>query len=180
LKQDSEKEGREFSGAPAASSRDRFRRDPYEHRVPPAIRTNNPGAINASSKWIRQFPGYVGKDQTTPGNDTAIFEAPEFGVALWWKLLERYKAALDPTFTLHTIIYRYCGRGREKEARDYTAFVCRRTGFPEDYPVDLSDDPNLLKIARAFYRYEAGKESPLLNTQILYGFDYARNMSTHK
>lgn len=46
--------------------------------------------------------------------------------------------------------------------------------------MDLSDDPNLLKIARAFYRYEAGKESPLLNTQILYGFDYARNMSTHK
>jgi hypothetical protein len=153
-----------------------FSSDPYDHSVPTAIRTNNPGAINASHSWVLQFAGYVGKDETTPGNLTAIFEAPEFGVALWWTLFKRYKASLDPTFTLHTIIYKYCGAGREREARDYLAFVCRRTGLPEDYAVDLMGDQDLQKIARAFYRYEAGKESPLLDKQILYGFNYARNM----
>jgi len=153
-----------------------FSRNPYDHSVPTAVRTNNPGAVNASHDWVLQFPGYVGRDETTPGNLTAIFEAPEYGIALWWKLLERYRAMLSPTFTLHRIIYTYCGPGRESEARDYTSFVCKRTGFTENFQVDLQNDADLQKIARAFYRYEAGIESPLLDTQILYGFNYARQM----
>jgi len=153
-----------------------FSRNPYDRSISTAIRTNNPGAINASL-WVRQSPGYVGKHETTPGNYTAIFEAPEFGVALWWKLLERYKASLDATFTLRAILYKYCGPGRRKEAYAYTKFVCRRLKLSEDYVVDLMDDTNLLNIARACFRYEAGRESPLLDKQILYGFNYGRHMS---
>jgi hypothetical protein len=142
-----------------------------------AVRSNNPGAVNASHPWIEQFPGYVYKCETTPGNWTAIFEAPEFGVALWWKVLQNYEKALTPAFTLHNLIYTYCGQGREQQARDYTNYVCQRTHLTEDYLIDLTNDPILLQIARAFFRYEAGRESPLLDAQILYGFNYARNMT---
>ena len=139
--------------------------------------SNNPGALNSGHAWIEAFPGYVYKCETTPGNFTAIFEAPEYGIACWWKLLGRYKKALDPNFTLHNIIYTYCGQGREKQAADYLHYVTGRTKLPESYLVDLPTDSPLLNIARAFFRYEAGEESPVLDAQIEYGFNFARHLA---
>jgi hypothetical protein len=139
--------------------------------------SNNPGAVNASHAWIESFPGYVYKCETTPGNWTAIFEAPEYGIACWWKVLEQYKKALDPDFSLHKIIYTYCGPGREEEAADYLRYVTGRTKLAENYIVDLSTDAPLLSIARAFFRYEAGEESPVLDAQIEYGFNFARQLA---
>jgi hypothetical protein len=136
--------------------------------------SNNPGAINASSQWVQHYPGYVYRCETTPGNFTAIFEAPEYGVAAYWMVLYHYEQKLGDPFTLHRIIFTYCGRGREHQARDYLHFVTRRTHLPETQRVDLNNDDTLLPIAKAFFRYEAGEETPLLDAQILYGFAFAR------
>jgi hypothetical protein len=90
--------------------------------------------------------------------------------------IETYKNGLA-TFSLHNIIYTYCGPGREKEAKDYLLYVTHRTGLDENHIVDLSKNVPLLSIARAFFRYEAGEESPVLDTQIEYGFNFARHLA---
>jgi hypothetical protein len=69
-----------------------FSSTPFDRSLPVSIRCNNPGAINGAA-WERSYPGYVDTVETTPGNKTTIFEAPEFGVAVWWELLRRYAVA---------------------------------------------------------------------------------------
>src|SRR6476620_6925593 len=112
--------------------------DPFNRSVPVSIRCNNPGAINGAA-WERSYPGYVDTVETTPGNKTTIFEAPEFGVAVWWELLRRY--SLAGAKTVGAIINRY-GGGQDYSA--YIRFVSDHTGFTEDQPVDLNDDTVLL------------------------------------
>jgi hypothetical protein len=151
-----------------------FSADPGDRTVPVAIRTNNPGAINLAV-WIKSFPGFVDYRETTPNNPTVIFDAPEYGVAAWWELLHRYRSALGPkNFTLRNIAFRYCGRGREKEAVDYTAFVCAKAATTGNVLVDITDHRGLLPIARAFYWFEAGRPTPLSDQQIIYGFDFGQ------
>jgi hypothetical protein len=151
-----------------------FSSDPNEPSVPLSIRTNNPGALNLAG-WIKAYPGFVDYREATPTNRTVIFEAPEYGVAAWWELLNKYRAALgDKNFTIREIIRKYCGKGREKEAVEYTAFVCGKAGVTGNKVVDITDHPGLLRIARAFYWFEAGRESPLLDDQLHYGFDFGQ------
>jgi D-alanyl-D-alanine carboxypeptidase len=136
--------------------------------------SNNPGALNAESTWIQHFPGYLYRVETTPHNRTAVFEAPEYGVAAWWTLLKHYHEVLGADFSLKRIIYHYCGQGREVQAAAYLHFVVGRTKLNEAFIVNLNDDGTLLPIGRAFFRYEAGEESPLSDAQIKFGFDFAR------
>lgn len=81
-----------------------FSSDPFDRRVPVSIRCNNPGAVNGAA-WEKTYPGYVDTVETTPGNKTTIFEAPEYGVAVWWELMRRYaKVGAD---TVGEIITKY-------------------------------------------------------------------------
>ena len=79
---------------------------PLDRTVPVSIRCNNPGAINGAA-WEKKYPGYVDTVETTPGNRTTIFEAPEYGVAVWWELLRRY--AVTGATTVGDIIHKYGG-----------------------------------------------------------------------
>lgn len=146
-----------------------FSSDPYDRKVPVAIRSNNAGAINASD-WIKALPGYIARAETTPGNKTAIFSAPEYGVAAWWLLLERY--AGKGVTTLQDIIDTYGGGQNYSE---YVGFVAKKTGFARTKPIPLKGgDADLLAFAKAMFHYEAGRATPLLDAQILYGFALGR------
>jgi hypothetical protein len=145
-----------------------FSSNPFDRSLPVSIRCNNPGAINGAA-WERTYPGYVDTVETTPGNKTTIFEAPEYGVAVWWELLRRYARA-DVT-TVGEIINRY-GGGQDYSA--YVNFVTRQTGFSARKKVPLDDDDVLLAFGKAMFRYEAGRPTPLKDEQILYGLRLGR------
>jgi hypothetical protein len=130
---------------------------------PVTIRMNNPGAINGAS-WETSYPGYVDTVETTPGNRSTIFEAPEYGIGAWWDLLRRYRSS--HVSTVGGIIHRY-GGGQDYSA--YIQFVVKATGFTPDTPIDLSNDQQVLQFGRAMFRYEAGRALPWSDDQILYG-----------
>jgi hypothetical protein len=134
-----------------------------------SIRCNNPGAINGAS-WEQRCPGYVDTVETTPGNKTTIFEAPEYGVAVWWELLRRYAAA--NVRTVGGIINRY---GGGQDYSNYIKFVAKMTGFDEQKEIQLDDDVVLLAFGKAMFHYEAGRENPLSDEQILYGLGLGRS-----
>ncbi len=143
--------------------------NPFDRSVPVSIRCNNPGAINGAA-WEKTYPGYVDTVQTTPGNNTTIFEAPEFGVAVWWELLRRY--ATRGIDTVGSVIDQY---GGGQDYSDYMKFVTNKTGFSARKKVDLDDDDMLLSFGRAMFHYEAGRSTPLKNEQVLYGLRLGRN-----
>jgi hypothetical protein len=136
---------------------------------PVSIRMNNPGAINGAS-WEPSFPGFVMTVETTPGNKSTVFEAPEFGVGAWWTVLRNYRRDRNVT-TVGGIISTY-GGGQDYSA--YLQFVLQRTGFTADTVMDINDDQNLLKLGLAQFRFEAGKTPPWSNDQILFGIRGAR------
>lgn len=140
-------------------------------RVAVSIRMNNPGAVNGAA-WETALPGYVDTIETTPGNKTTIFEAPEYGVAAWYILMTKY-AAKD-VHTINGIVTRYGG------GQDYSAYVkavTEKSGLPAGYEVALDgDDANLIKFARAMFEVEAGRTSPLSDAQIEFGFALGRQL----
>lgn len=138
-------------------------------QVNPSIWSNNIGAINGNAQWVQNSPGFVTTVVIGGGNPIAVFETPEQGVALWWNLLKRYRAA--GVTTVQGIVNRY---GGGQDYSEYVKFVVNRTGFSPSKEVVLSDDALLLKLLRAMGRYEAGVESPLHDDQIIYGFHLAR------
>jgi hypothetical protein len=151
-----------------------FSADPFDRSVPVSIRCNNPGAINGAA-WERTYPGYVDTVETTPGNKTTIFEAPEFGVAVWWELLRRYAArGID---TVGGIINQY---GGGQDYSGYVRFVTARTGLAPRRKVGLDDNDTLLSFGRAMFHYEAGRPTPLKNEQVLYGLLLGRNKGSQE
>jgi uncharacterized protein (TIGR02594 family) len=142
--------------------------DPFDRSVHVSIRCNNPGAINGAS-WEETYPGYVETVETTPGNKTTIFEAPEYGVAVWWELLRRYATA--GAKTVEDIINKY---GGGQDYSNYISFVTRKTGFGENTKISLDDDETLLPFGQAMFRYEAGTVIPWKDDQIRYGLQLGR------
>jgi len=149
-----------------------FSSAPFDKSIPASIRTNNPGAINAAG-WVKNAPGYVGDKVTsmsgTEANSTAIFSTPEYGVAAWFTLLQKYRAA--GATTLSAIINRY---GGGQDYSSYVGEVAAWSGLGEQAEINLNDDAMLLPFGKAMFRYEAGRPSPLSDAQILYGFNLAR------
>jgi hypothetical protein len=155
-----------------------YSKDPADKSVPVAIRMNNPGAINGAA-WLRAYPGYVSEITTststvggkTVPNKSTIFETPEHGVAVWYELMRKYRTA--GATTVAKIITRY---GGGQNYSGYIADVTKRTGLHADYEIKLTgDDENLLKFAKAMFRHEAGRDTPLMDSQIRYGFTLGRN-----
>jgi uncharacterized protein (TIGR02594 family) len=151
-----------------------FSSSPFDKSIPASIRTNNPGALNVAP-WIKIAPGYVGDKVTSmsgaEANSTVIFSAPEYGVAAWLTLLQKYRAA--GATTVSAIITRY---GGGQDYSSYVSEVAAWTGLSEQTEIKLdgSDDQGLLAFAKAMFRYEAGRPTPLSDAQILYGFNLAR------
>jgi hypothetical protein len=141
---------------------------------PVTVRCNNPGAINGAA-WETTYPGYVNTVETTPGNHSTIFEAPEYGVGAWWDLLRRYRA--DNATTVGGIITKY-GGGQDYSA--YVQFVVKQTGLSADTVIDLGNDQQVLQFGRAMFRYEAGRALPWSDDQILCGIRGGRAFASTK
>lgn len=141
---------------------------PDDRELPVSIRMNNPGAVNGA-QWEKAWPGYVDTKETTPGNKTTIFETPEQGVAVWWELMRKYRDA--GVTDVGGIINRY---GGGQDYSQYVQFVLRKTGYTASKKIDLNDDAGLLPFAKAMFQYEAGRETPLSDAQIIYGFGLGR------
>src|SRR5687768_794685 len=128
---------------------------------PVSIRFNNPGAINAVP-WVRQYPGYDSETETTTGNRTARMRTAEDGVALYWDLLYRYRG--NGYKTVSQIINKY---GGGQNYSKYVDMVEKWTGFHRNKEIDIYDDEVLLPFAKAMFRYEAGKQTPLSDAEII-------------
>lgn len=146
---------------------------PDDRTLPVSIRSNNPGAINGAA-WERSEPGYVTEIKYDGKNNTTIFETPEQGIAVYWKLLQKYRSG--GADTVGEIIHKY---GGGQDYSGYLKMVAQWTGFGASKPVDLEDDSVLLPFAKAMFRYEAGRPIPWSDAQILYGFDLARGNVRH-
>jgi D-alanyl-D-alanine carboxypeptidase len=136
-----------------------------------ALRTNNPGAINIS-KWQRDsMRGYVGC--TLPdhyGNQTAVYETPEHGVAAWGFLLRKiyFKGETDKV-TIGDIVDKYRGDNpRDPYIDGYKKYSGGK--LAEDYEIDLYDNRELARLAIAAYSHEFGSWYPLTDQQLLTGF----------
>lgn len=140
---------------------------------PVTIRMNNPGAINGAP-WEKTYPGYVDTVETTPGNRSTIFEAPEYGIGAWWDLMRRYRAA--NVTTVGGIINRY-GGGQDYSA--YIQFVAKATGFTPDTAIDLNNDQQVLTFGKAMFRYEAGRALPWGDDQVLCGIRGGRQFASN-
>lgn len=138
---------------------------------PVSIRDNNAGAVNGAG-WERIYPGYVTEIETTAGNHTTVFETPEHGVAVWWELMRRY--ANGGARTIEQIIIKYGGEDQIEKYRVYLNVIVGWCGLPKSTVINLDDDVQLLRFAKAMFRYEAGKPTPLSDEQILFGFAFAR------
>jgi hypothetical protein len=150
-----------------------YSKTPLDHdSAPTSIRSNNPGAVNGAT-WERKFPGYVTEVETTPGNRTTIFETPEQGIAAWWQLLKNYRAA--GAVTVEQIITRY---GGGQDYSNYLAFVIAQTHLPAAFEIKLDDDAGLLKLAKAMFKYEAGRQIPWPDKQIMYGIRLGRTYAS--
>lgn len=148
-----------------------FSSTPYDTSRPRTIRCNNPWALNVS-EWQKSYPGFVGQtapDGSANANKTSIYETPEQGVAAGWDLLRRYAGGGHDT--VGEIINRY---GGGQDYSRYLNFVLDKTGFTEDTSINLNNDAQLLKLAKAMFRYEAGQAPPWTDQQILYGFKLGR------
>jgi hypothetical protein len=144
-----------------------------------SIRTNNPGALNISA-WQRSRPGFVGVTADDgKGNVTSIYCAPEYGVASWYHLLAVIYGFAGPgSFSIEQLARKYAGRDAAQSTVDnYVNVWCRVADSPltRDSVVQLGNDAEMLNLARAMYRNEAGKPTPLSATQILFGIQHERN-----
>lgn len=138
---------------------------------PVTVRMNNPGAINGA-RWEQTYPGYVGTFETTPGNHSTIFEAPEYGVGAWWELMRRYRSA--GATTVGGIITRY-GGGQDYSA--YVRIVAKVSGFSPDTVINIDDDQQVMKFGKAMFQHEAGIKPPWSDEQILYGIRGGREFA---
>jgi hypothetical protein len=157
-----------------------FSNKPNELRVPRAIRTNNPGALNISA-WQSTFPGYVG---VTPadaaGNVTTIYVTPENGVGAWHYLLtHRYGYGENGRMMVGQLARRYAGVDSDSSPA-VTSYVAgwRRWSnnrLSRNSTIRLSNDEDVLVLARAMYSHEAGRPTPLLDDQVVHGVRLKRS-----
>ena len=135
--------------------------EPDNLKIPRAIRTNNPGALNDSS-WQHARPGYVGKTFADfAGNKTAIYSAPEYGVASWYVLLaERYGFQTAGEFTLERLARAYAGSHAPASAVNTYINGWSKLANPPlaaASVIHLADEAEMLNLARAMFKHESSK-----------------------
>jgi hypothetical protein len=157
-----------------------FSANPFDHSVPRSIRTNNPGALNITP-WQRTRPGFAGEteqDGSANHNVTTIYEAPEYGVGSWFFLLsDRYDFKKLGEFSLVQLAQRYAGQDSGNAVRDYIDgwTALSHGALTASTVISLDSDLQLLTLAKAMFAFEAGRTSPLLDDQILFGIQNERN-----
>jgi hypothetical protein len=156
-----------------------FSSEPDNLKILRAIRTNNPGAIN-DTNWQHVLPGYVDKTiADIAGNRTAIYCAPEYGVAAWYILLaDRYKFKdAGGAFTILQLAHNYAGAKAAQSAIDaYVSDWCRLAATPliPQSTIHLDNDDEMLNLALAVFKHESRTIVKISNEQILFGIQKQR------
>ena len=156
-----------------------YSHDPDDMSVKRAVRTNNPGALNITG-WQKMFPGYVGiTPADSAGNKTTIYLSPEHGVGAWFHLLAtRYGYGAAGSVRIGELAKRYSGTTSESSAasKAYVAGWKRGSGNALDAGtvIDLGNDADVLKLAKAMFFHEIGSASPLKDEQIASGVKHER------
>ncbi|HUI94181.1 MAG TPA: hypothetical protein VLX44_00380 [Xanthobacteraceae bacterium] len=154
-----------------------FSADPDSSK-PRSIRTNNPGAMDVTD-WQKTRVGFVGN---TPddghGNKTTIYSAPEYGIAAWYFLLANRYGFGDGSFTIGDLARKYAGPGAPQSNVDN--YVSAWTTFSNPQlsaasVVQMTDDGQMLNLARALFTNESGRPMPFADQQILFGIQHERN-----
>lgn len=91
---------------------------------------------------------------------------------MWWDWMRRAREA--GVVTIEGIMVRYGGSSQVEKYREYARTIAGWMGVSSSLEIDIDDDASLLPFAKALFRYEAGRVTPLSDEQIIYGFDYAR------
>jgi hypothetical protein len=147
---------------------------PDNLRILRAIRSNNPGALNDST-WQHARPGYVCNTiADRSGNKTAIYSSPEYGVASWHTLLaDHYKFQQSGgSFTIDQLAHAYAGQNAAQSAiNSYVGGWCRLADTPlsPQSTIHLSNDDEMLNLARAMFKHESFAIVKISNDQILLG-----------
>jgi hypothetical protein len=156
-----------------------FSSTPDDTGIRRSIRTNNPGALNISN-WQRKrigFAGITGDDGK--GNRTTIYSTPEYGIAAWYHLLAGvYGFAKTGAFMIDDLAHKYDGAGAAQATiNNYVSAWCKLSDAPltASSVVQLTDDNQMLNLACAMYRNEAGVKLPWSNAQILFGIRNERS-----
>ena len=156
-----------------------FSSDPSDHSLPRAIRTNNPGALNISA-WQKSRVGYVGEtepDGSSNHNVTTIYRTPEHGVGSWFHLLSSiYGFGGAGSFTIQQLAQSYAGTAAGPQVASYIGGWTHFSpvALDADTSIDISDDGQMLNLAKAMFGNEAGKDTPLHDDQITYAIDQER------
>jgi hypothetical protein len=115
------------------------------------------------------------------GNVTTIYSSPEYGVAAWYSLLSdkyRFASLPDRSFTMEQLARKYAG-GQASAAtvanyiNGWSRLAERPIGAASS--ISLDNDADMLNLARAMYKLEAGEHLRLGNDQILYGIQKERS-----
>jgi hypothetical protein len=158
-----------------------FSSDPDNLSIPRSVRTNNPGALDISP-WQKKRPGYAGVTKGDGrGNVTTIYSSPEYGVAAWYFLLSdryRFAALANGAFTVEQLAEKYAGSGASTGTiANYVNGWSRLAEKPitGTSTVRLDNDDEMLNLARAMYKLEAGAHLQISNDQIVFGILNERN-----
>jgi D-alanyl-D-alanine carboxypeptidase len=151
--------------------------NPDDLSVDRSVRTNNPGALNIST-WQQSRPGFVA---VTPpdadGNTTTIYRTPEHGVASWYVLIaDRY--GFKQSFSIEQLAECYAGTGAgTKQVQEYLNGWNKwsQGALLATTIIQIADDTDMLKLAKAMYAHEASCPSPLHDDQLLFGIGNQRD-----
>jgi D-alanyl-D-alanine carboxypeptidase len=154
--------------------------EPFDLSVKRSIRTNNPGALNAT-KWQRNFPGFAGITQPDgAGNRTTIYATPEHGIAAWHHLLTNiYGYGQDGAIRIQALARKYAGVDDE----DHPAVAAYVAGWgkwsgkklTKASEVRLDQDPDMLLLAKGMFGHEAGGKAPWHDDQVINALTLKRN-----
>ncbi|MER9593943.1 L,D-transpeptidase [Mesorhizobium sp. M0244] len=155
-----------------------FSASPDDIAVKRSIRTNNPGALNIRP-WQKKRAGYVGfTAPDSAGNQTTIYQTPETGVAAWYYLLATLYGFGDTgTFSVADLARKYAGPDATRE--QVQAYVNGWAKWSDgkldgNTQINLASNADMLLLAHAMFKHEAGSAIPLSDVQILSGIDVER------
>ena len=156
-----------------------FSSDPDDLKVPRAVRTNNPGALNFTS-WQKTRPGYVGvsqPDDSPNHNITTIYRTPEHGVAAWYHLVAGVYNFPGGAFTLNDLATRYAGSNDPGPVGAYLAGWNKWLMPPVTPTTRISVDDGLMMtiLAKAMFSHEAGIATPLHDDQVSFAIQRERS-----
>ncbi len=120
-------------------------------------RNNNPGNIDFNPRipWQGQIGLEIVPATSTDTPRFIRFDGVLNGIRAIARILLHYQ--VEGYNTLGKIIARWAPEGDGNDAGAYIADIARRTGFPVDAVLDLSDPQTLADLTREIIRHENGE-----------------------